>query len=98
MKAAGITPGCRTHGFHILRRSGGKMLYEITHDPKLVQHYLGHSKVGTTMDSYVGDIGDLATEATDLVAKKEREPSAGRFPQVKQANFCSCFAFNNLLC
>lgn len=38
---------------HIFRHSRASHLYEKTKDPKLVQEYLGHSSIKTTLDMYV---------------------------------------------
>ncbi len=70
LDAAGIEKGHRTHGFHLFRHSGGRMLYEATRDLKAVQEYLAHSQISTTADTYVEMPDEIAGEATELVARE----------------------------
>lgn len=67
---AGIQWQKYMHGFHLFRRSCGKLLYELTHDVKMVQEYLRHSVISTTMDEYVGSVDSGRGEATELIARE----------------------------
>src|SRR6185503_20019972 len=49
LKAIGINRVPYMHGFHLFRRSCAKLLYELCRDTKMVQEYLRHSDMGTTM-------------------------------------------------
>lgn len=69
LEQAGIARTKYMHGFHLFRRSCGKLLYEMTHDPKMVQEYLRHSVISTTMDEYVGEVDVVRGEATEMIAK-----------------------------
>ena len=57
-------------GFHLFRRSCGNLLYELTHDAKMVQEYLRHSVISATMDAYVGRVDSVRDEATEMMAEK----------------------------
>ena len=61
------------HGFHLFRRSCAKLLYEMSRDTKMVQEYLRHSDMSTTM-SYIGDVDSVRGEATQLIADKLEIP------------------------
>ena len=66
LKAAGIEPGHRTHGFHLFRHSAGSIVHAITGDVKTAQELLGHSRLSTTADIYTHvekAIGERASEA-----------------------------------
>jgi integrase len=69
LEAADIKREPYKHGFHLFRRSCAKLLYRRTHDPKLVQEYLRHAHISTTMDSYVGEDELVRGEATGLIAE-----------------------------
>jgi len=66
---AGIRRGDRTHGFHLFRHSGGRLLYELTRDVKAVQDYLAHAQIGTTADIYVEMPEEVGREATERIAE-----------------------------
>jgi len=70
LKRAGIQRQRYSTGFHLFRRSCGKLLYELTHDTKMVQEYLRHSVISTTMDVYVGRVDSVRDEATEMMAEK----------------------------
>ncbi len=46
------------------------MLYDPTHDAKMVQEYLRHSVISTTMDEYVGEVDSVRGEAIEMIAAK----------------------------
>jgi len=68
LKAAGIQPEPRTHGFHLLRHSGASILYQLTHDLKLVQSHARHAQVSTTGDIYVHLGDEVSDEAGEILA------------------------------
>ena len=66
LRAAGIEPGYRTHGFHLFRHSAGSIVHAITGDIKTTQELLGHSRLSTTADIYTHvekAVGEQASEA-----------------------------------
>ena len=69
LKAAGINPESRTHGFHLLRHSGASILYQLTHDLKLVQSHARHAQVSTTGDIYVHLNSEAMDEAGEILAE-----------------------------
>ena len=59
---AGKQVGLKTF-CHLFRHAHATHAYEITKDPQLIQHTLGHSDIGTTMGLYVhGNKGDSSTK------------------------------------
>lgn len=70
MKAAGITPGKQTHGFHIFRHTAGSLLYARSRDLKLVQGALGHSDIATTSDVYVHLGAAAIAEGAEVLAEE----------------------------
>lgn len=70
MDRAGIKRGDRTHGFHIFRHTAGSIVHTATGNLKLIQGFLGHSRISTTSDIYV-HVDDSATaEATGIIARE----------------------------
>jgi integrase len=53
LRAAGIKPGYRTHGFHLFRHSAGSIVHSITRDVKTTRELLGLSRLSTTADERV---------------------------------------------
>jgi len=69
LKAAGIERQPYLTGFHLFRRSCARLLYETTRDSKMVQEYLRHSNISTTM-GYIGDVDHVRGEATRMIADR----------------------------
>lgn len=69
MKAAGIEPGYRTHGFHLFRHSAGSIVHSITRDVKTTQELLGHSRLSTTADIYTHVEKVVGEQASEALAK-----------------------------
>jgi integrase len=69
LQAAGIQPSKQTHGFHLFRRSASRILLKMTRNPKMVQDYLRHSRISTTIDDYVQEVEEMRTEAVELMAE-----------------------------
>jgi len=69
LTSAGITPGYRTHGFHMFRYSAGNIVHSKTRDVKTVQSLLGHSRIGTTADIYTQVEKVVGEEPSEALAK-----------------------------
>ena len=69
LKAAGIKPGYRSHGFHLFRHSAGSIVHSITRDVKTTQELLGHSRLSTTADTYTHVDKAVGEEASEALAK-----------------------------
>jgi integrase len=69
LEGAGIERVPYLMGFHLFRRSCAKLLYELCRDSKMVQEYLRHSNISTTM-GYIGEVDHVRGEATKLISDK----------------------------
>jgi integrase len=69
LKAAGIEPGYRTHGFHLFRHSAGSIVHAITGDVKTTQEFFGHSRLSTTADVYTHVEKAVGEQASEALAK-----------------------------
>jgi integrase len=69
LRSAGITPGYRTHGFHMFRHSAGDIVHKITRDVKTAQSLLGHSLLSTTANTYTRVDKAVGAEASEALAK-----------------------------
>jgi len=69
LKAVGIKPGNRSHGFHLFRHSAGSIVHSITRDVKTTQELLGHSRLSTTADIYTHADKAVGEEASEALAK-----------------------------
>lgn len=60
----------RAAGFHALRHSAGSLVYLASRDLEQVKRYMRHSRIGTTSDVYLHDIGGaVAEEAVGTMTK-----------------------------
>lgn len=69
LAAAGIERQPYLSGFHLFRRSCARLLYDLCRDPKMVQEYLRHRNLSTTM-LYIGDVDYVGSEAMQLMADR----------------------------
>ena len=69
LKAAGIEPGYRSHGFHLFRHSAGSIVHSITRDVKTTQELFGHSRLSTTADIYTHVDKAVGEQASEALAK-----------------------------
>jgi len=69
MKAVGIEPCYRTHGFHLFRHSAGSIVHSITRDVKTTQELLGPSRLSTTADIYTHVEKVVGEQASEALAK-----------------------------
>jgi integrase len=73
LKAVGIEPGDRTHGFHMFRHSAATIVHAQTRDKALAGDLLGHSEESFITSKYI-HTDRAAEQATELLA---REIAAG---------------------
>jgi len=71
--AAGIEQVPFLTGFHLFRRSGARLLYELCRDPKMVQEYMRHRNIATTM-LYIGEVDYVGSEAMQMMADRLEIP------------------------
>lgn len=69
LRASGIEPQARTHGFHLLRHSGASILWALTKDLKQVQSHARHASATTTADIYIHQDERIDGEAGELLAR-----------------------------
>ena len=70
MDKSGIDRGLRTHGFHIFRHTAGSIVHTATGNLKLIQEFLGHSRISTTSDIYVHVPETMTGQATEIMVKE----------------------------
>lgn len=61
LKRFQIQHGLKLISVHGLRHSCASRIYYQTNDVKFIQHFLGHSKIATTIDTYIHCIPELYT-------------------------------------
>ena len=64
-KVAGLKP----ERFHNLRHTAASIGFAEGLDPKMIQHMLGHSAIGVTMDTYTHLVPGLQKEAAERIGK-----------------------------
>lgn len=64
-KAAGLPP----ERFHNLRHTAASIGFAEGLDPKMIQHMLGHSSIGVTMDTYTHLVPGLQKDAAERIGK-----------------------------
>ncbi len=69
LRAAGIEPGARSHGFHLFRHSAGSIIHSMTGDIKLAQEQLRRTQMSTTSDTYVHVECKVSERASEALAK-----------------------------
>src|SRR5215213_1455225 len=70
MDRAGINRQERSHGFHIFRHTAGSIVHTATGNLKLIQEFLGHSRISTTSDIYVHVPETMTGQATEIMVKE----------------------------
>jgi len=70
MDRAGIKRQDRSHGFHIFRHTAGSIVHTATGNLKLIQEFLGHSRISTTSDIYVHVPETMTGQATEIMVKE----------------------------
>jgi len=60
----------RSHGFHIFRHPAGSIVHTATGDSRLIQEYLGHSRISKTSDIYVHVPETMTGQATEIMVKE----------------------------
>lgn len=70
MDRAGINRQHRSHGFHIFRHTAGSIVHTATGNLKLIQEFLGHSRISTTSDIYVHVPETMTGQATEIMVKE----------------------------
>lgn len=63
--------------FHNLRHTAASIGFAEGLDPKMIQHMLGHSSIGVTMDTYTHLVPGLQKDAAERISMAFREPDAG---------------------
>ena len=70
MDRAGIERQARSHGFLIFRHTAGSNVHTATGNLKLIQEFLGHSRISTTSDIYVHVPETMTGQATEIMVKE----------------------------
>jgi len=70
MDRAGINRQERSHGFHIFRHTAGSIVHTATGNLKLIQEFLGHSRISTTSDIYVHVPETMTGQATEIMVRE----------------------------
>jgi integrase len=60
----------RKYGLHILRHTAGSIVHTATGNLKLIQEFLGHSRISTTSDIYVHVPETMTGQATEIMVKE----------------------------